>query len=66
MVKSILKSKTIWVNLMTIVAGVLVYTQDHNLFVENPDTVAALAAVLGLVNVGLRFLTKTEVTLTGK
>lgn len=62
MVKNFLKSKTIWVNVLTIVAGGLVFVQDHNLFVENPDIVAALSGVLALVNVGLRFLTDSAVS----
>ena len=61
-IKSLFASKTIWVNVLTIVAGALVFVQDHNLFVENPDIVAALSGVLALVNVGLRFITDSAVS----
>ena len=60
--KNFLKSKTIWVNVLSVVAGAIVFVQDHDLFVENPDIVAVLGGVLALVNVGLRFLTDKGVT----
>jgi len=61
MIKSIFKSKTIWVNVLTLVAGGIAFFQDHDIVVNNPDTVALMAGVLALVNVGLRFLTDTGV-----
>lgn len=61
--KNFLKSRTIWVNVLTVAAGVLTYFQDHSLIAENPDIVAVLGGVLALVNVGLRFLTDTGVTI---
>lgn len=63
MSKSVFKSKTIWVNVLTFAAGLIVFTQDHALLVQNPDLVALAAGVLALVNVALRFLTDKPVTL---
>jgi hypothetical protein len=63
MIKSIFASKTIWVNLLTLVAGAIVYATDHNILVDNPDAVAVAGAVLAVVNVGLRFLTDSAVAI---
>lgn len=63
MFKNFLKSKTIWVNVLTFIAGALVFVQDHDLFVENPDIVALVGGALALVNVGLRFLTDSAITI---
>lgn len=60
--KNFLRSKTIWVNVLTFAAGVITFFQDHELILENPDVVAVLGGVLALVNVGLRFLTGEPVT----
>lgn len=60
--KNFLKSKTIWVNVLTFVAGAITFVQDHDLFVENPDVVALLAGALAVVNVGLRFITGEPVS----
>lgn len=60
--KNFLRSKTIWVNVLSVAAGLIAYFQDHSLIVENPDIVAVLGGVLALVNVGLRFLTDSGVT----
>jgi hypothetical protein len=63
MLKNFLKSKTIWVNVLTIIGGAIVFVQDNSLFTENPDIVAVLGGVLALVNVGLRFLTDSGITI---
>ena len=60
--KNFLKSKTIWANVLTLIGGAVVFAQDHDLFVENPDVVALLAGALALVNVGLRFVTDSGVS----
>ena len=62
--KSFLKSKTLWFNVLSFAAGAIVFIQDHNILVENPDAVAVLAGALALVNVGLRFLTDSAVVLS--
>jgi hypothetical protein len=50
-------SKTVWVNVATLVAGVLGYVAGHDLIVNNASLVAMLVAVQGGVNVILRVLT---------
>lgn len=64
--KSIVKSRTFWVNALTFVSTAIVFIQDHELIVDNPDTVAILGGVLALVNIGLRFVTDKPVSITGK
>lgn len=64
MLKSFLKSKTIWVNALTIVSGLIVYVQDNDLIVNNPDMVALAGGVLALVNVALRFMTDSPIAVS--
>lgn len=64
MIKSFLKSKTIWVNVLTIVSGLIVYVQDNDLIVNNPDAVALAGGILALVNVALRFLTDSAIAVS--
>jgi len=59
--KSPLVSKTIWVNMMIIGAGVLSYIAGHELVVDNAAAVSMLTVAVGVVNVALRFMTKTPV-----
>jgi len=60
-IKSIFKSKTIWVNVLSLVAGAIVFVNEHQIITDNPDAVAALTGVLALINLGLRFLTDSAV-----
>ena len=55
--KSLWKSKTFWVNLVTVVAGVIGYLAGHDVIADNTSLVALLVAVQGGVNVVLRLLT---------
>lgn len=59
--KSPLKSKTIWVNMLIIGAGVLSYVAGHELVVDNATVVSMLTIAVGVVNVALRFLTNAGV-----
>lgn len=60
--KSIFASKTLWVNLIALLAT---YLGAHHIVVD-PDTQAQLVAgVMAAVNIGLRFLTKQPVNITG-
>ena len=61
--KSILASKTFWVNMLTIVVVIL----NRNTKVVDPALIEPLAAVLlPFVNIGLRAITKSAVNLGGK
>jgi 3-oxoacyl-ACP reductase-like protein len=55
--KSLWKSKTFWVNLVTVAAGVIGYLAGHDVIADNASLVALLVAVQGGVNVVLRLLT---------
>lgn len=56
------KSKTVIVNVLMVVASVLAVLQGHEVIVENPQVVAGIGAVMGVVNVVLRFLTTKPVS----
>lgn len=59
--KSVLKSKTVWVNALILAAGVATYLSGHELIVENPAVVSILTVIVGGINVALRFFTKQPV-----
>jgi hypothetical protein len=61
--KSILASKTFWVNMITIVVVIL----NRKTQVVDPLLIEPLAVViLPFVNIGLRAITKSAVSLKGK
>ncbi len=60
--KGFLRSKTVWVNLLTAAVGIGVYLQDSEILVNNPEVVAGLVTMVGLVNVILRLITKEPIT----
>jgi len=61
--KSILVSKTFWVNVLTVVVVIL----NRNVEVVDPLLIEPLAVViLPFVNIGLRAITKEAVKLGGK
>jgi|GEM_PF-6387989 len=57
MKKSPLKSKTLWVNLLVLAAGVAGYLSGNDIVAQYPQVVAILGAVVGGLNIVLRFLT---------
>lgn len=59
--KSPLKSKTVWVNLLVVGAGVLAYIAGHEVVADNTTLVSALTVAVGIVNVVLRFMTNSSV-----
>ena len=56
-VKSPLASKTIWVNVLTIVTATLAFVGGQEVIAQYPQVVAGLVAAQGLLNVILRFVT---------
>lgn len=59
--KSLWKSKTFWVNLLVLTAGVAGYIGGHDVVQQYPQVVAAAGAVVGAINIALRFVTTQPV-----
>lgn len=59
--KPIWQSKTIWVNGLTLAAGVLSLVAGSDLIAAFPRAAAAVVTTLGVVNVALRFVTTTPI-----
>lgn len=57
-----LKSKTIIVNVLTVIVGTLGFLGGHEVIAQNPEVVAVLAAVAGGVNVVLRLITSIPIS----
>ncbi len=57
------QSKTIIVGIVTSVVSILALLQGQDVIKENPELVAALGTVLGVLNIILRFLTDKPVQL---
>jgi hypothetical protein len=57
--KNILKSKTVWLNLLTVVIIPLL-PQSIKPFISQPEV---LAAILALLNVAMRLISKDKVSL---
>jgi hypothetical protein len=62
--KSFWKSKTIWVNGLTLLAGLIAYASGSEVMTDYPAVIAALVAVQGAVNVALRFVTWEKIGIT--
>ena len=54
------QSKTVWVNLLTLVLSILLFLQGEQWIINNPETVALIGTAIGILNIFLRFLTSTE------
>ena len=61
--KPIVKSKTFWINLVTIVAGLITMVGGSDMIQNNPEYAGIAAAVIGVVNIALRFITTEKVTI---
>lgn len=61
LLKKLMKSKTIIVNGLTVVVGVLGYLQGHEVIAQYPGVVASIVAAIGILNVALRFVTTIPV-----
>lgn len=52
-------SKTVLLNIATIVAGVGTYLVDSKLITDNPDLVAGIGIAVSVANLVLRYFTKS-------
>ena len=57
MKKPLFKSRTIWVNMLTLAAGLAAYLAGSDVVADYPQVVSIAVAMQGLVNIVLRFLT---------
>jgi hypothetical protein len=61
--KPFFESKTLWVNGLTLTAAIITALTNSELIANNPQLFAWLSAALAGVNLVLRFLTTTAVSL---
>ena len=61
MSKPFWKSKTVWVNVLTVVAGTFAYVAGNELVADNASFVAILVTLQGGVNVVLRLVTSVPI-----
>ena len=59
--KSMWKSRTLWINGLVLCAGIVGYLVGDDLIKDNESLLALLIAVQGGVNVILRFVTTTPI-----
>ena len=56
--KSIFKSRTMWINVITAVAGIVAAVAGSDMIQANPEYAGYAATALSVVNLVLRFITK--------
>lgn len=61
--KSLFQSKTFWLNLVTLLVGVIGFLAAHPLIAAHPQWVAGLVAVQAVANILLRLVTDTPIRL---
>jgi len=61
MSKPVVKSRTMWVNMITVAVGLCGFLAGNEVIMEYPHAIAALIVAQGLLNITLRFLTTTPV-----
>jgi hypothetical protein len=59
--KALLKSKTIWFNLLTLASLSIAAVADSTIVTEQPVLVGAVAVASALINLGLRLVTKAPI-----
>lgn len=59
--KPVLKSKTVWVNMITVAVGICGYLAGNEVIIQYPHAVASLVVAQGLLNIALRFVTSMPV-----
>ena len=55
-------SKTVWVNLITTIVGILGYVGGSSMIAANPALVAAIVSATGVLNVILRLVSGVPIT----
>jgi hypothetical protein len=60
--KSILKSKTFWVNMIVLAAGVAGFVAGQDVIADYPAVVAIFGAVQGGLNIVLRLVTSQPIS----
>lgn len=61
--KPLIKSKTFWANLITAAVGILVAVAGSDIIQQNPEYAGYAATAIAVMNVILRLMTKSPVTL---
>jgi len=63
--KPALTSRTVWVNILSLVLALLAAALGHDLIKENPQVAAYLLAAQSVVNIALRFLSVQPIHVVG-
>ena len=61
MSKSLTRSKTFWVNMLVLTAAAVTAMSDTSVITDNPMLVTVFGAVIGIVNIALRMVTKVPI-----
>lgn len=61
MIRKLLKSKTIVINSLIVLTGVLGYLEGHEIIAKYPEIVSALVTASGVVGVILRLVTTVPI-----
>ena len=60
--KTVLQSKTVLFNILTLLAISLTAVSDSSIVTDNPVAVGVVSVIVAVVNVGLRLVTKTAIS----
>ena len=60
------KSKTVWVNILTLLVAIITSIQSHEWISNYPNLLAAFTMILAIVNVFLRWLVDQPITSIAK
>ena len=63
--KPALTSRTVWVNILSLVLALIGVAVGHEWVAENPQVVSVLVAVQSFINIALRFLTVNPIHVVG-
>lgn len=60
--KGLLRSKTVWFNLLSGAVSIITYLSASELFTDNPGLVAIGGTIVAVMNIILRMITKEPIT----